>query len=219
MKKRVGDTSMTRRSALALGSVSVLAIGCGGGDDEGERVGKVSQALTARDLLASGTVLNNPFIKFESLISASYAWYELQFWGLVSTVASNSLYLQFSSNNGGSYPSTQYEWTRAFVIPNGGGGTPAILTDANANDIGIRLAGAVSTDVCGIDGSLRLFEPLRALSKKRVIFDTTYVGPNNFCRDLGSGTYNGNTSAINAFQLKWASGNFASGAYSLYGNS
>lgn len=222
-KKRIVDTSMTRRKALGtLGSVSTLAIGCvQASDDLAEPIGKVSEALTTRDLLANGTIPSNQtFVNFTSLISASYAWYDLQFWGLVSTYPNDYLFIQVSNNNGagGVYANTQYEWTRAYVIPDGGSG-PTTLTVANTSDVGVRLAGAASTDVCGIDGSLRLYGPLRTNTKKKVIFDTTYIGPNNFCRDFGSGIYKGNTLAINAFRLVWGSGNFASGAYSLYGNS
>jgi hypothetical protein len=179
-------------------------------------------------LLSSGNILpGTPSLEFTSLISPPWASYELKLSGVFPAPITNTfgyvfMFMHLSGDNGATWDTSSchnaqhavipgctganYSFCTSFTIPGGA----AVYTrnpgqGALDEEFEITQQSAHASGVCG---SIRFFDPLRNGTYKQVQWDTSYFGPNNFCRESGAGVYFGNTSKngspFNAFRLIYA---------------
>lgn len=243
-------SNIGRRSAVnALGSAlgmfalsSCSARAPQGHDSEEEAVGRTSEALVGDSaLLTSGTIAaGSGALAFPNFIVNGWRNYELRLRNLFpqsAPAAGAFLALHVSTDNGVTYDcsscntsdcsqSGHYSFTNAFTVP--GGSTVLSRNSAlggGAYDKQFELAqqGAQASGLCG---TVRFSDPLANGIFKQFEWDTSYFGPNNFCRESGGGLYYGNTiptngAPFNAFRLMYTNANGASvnpgGAQYLFG--
>lgn len=164
-------------------------------------------------LLSAQTASASASLDFTSLITSTYDEYVIEFVNVVP--ASNSdLKILLSTDNGGSWDTTNvYRWQNGTTFSTGqsqnsGGVATAWL---------LRGSNTTLTSGAAYNGSIRLYGPLSASLNKtfsgQVLIDDNSLGLVIF---QWAGTWRTAT-AVNAFQVSFASGNITSGAVRLYG--
>lgn len=165
-----------------------------------------------RVLLSSQTASASANISFTSFISGTYAVYELEFYNVYPTTTGDSLGLQFSTDNGSTYISTNYISATNYIAFTG-------TTWASSNiTTSIRLLAAQTNATTNISGSGRvsLFNLLSGLPS--AVGDNVFFSNNTTTSVRGLiGGVNTANSAINALQITCSTGTIAQGTFNLYG--
>jgi hypothetical protein len=195
-------------------------------------------------LLSSGTIAPKKIgLEFKSLISPAWGDYELKLRGIFPVPFQNQsryvfLFMHLSNDNGASWDTSSchdaqgqvipgckganYSFCNTFTVP----GDATVHTRNRALDEEFEIT-EQSADPSGVSGSIRFNNPLANGIYKQFRWDTSYFGPDNFCRESGAGVYYGNPSMsgspFNAFRLIFASPRanltpvaFGGGDYSLW---
>jgi hypothetical protein len=199
-------------------------------------------------LLSSGIIpVGQVGLAFNGLITFEWQTYELKLNGIFPASPLPGaerfvfLFMHLSKDNGVTWDSNSchdaagsiipgcsganYSFSNMFTIPGGG----SVLTrnpgqGALDEEFEIAQPGIHRSGVCG---SIRLFTPLAQGIYKQVQWDTSYFGPDNFCRESGAGVWFGNRdkngSLYNAFRILFANPGanpvpqpFGGGHYSLW---
>jgi hypothetical protein len=156
-------------------------------------------------------------LNFTACISSTYDDYQLELVNVVPATDDVELYMRVSTNGGSSYDSgTNYGSvnTNGFQGATASGGASSGLTR-------FRLADDVSTSANypGASGTVRLFNPGSALYKSvlgHVTGSRVSSGDARTYTQQTSGIYL-STTAVDAFQFVFSSGNIASGTIRCYG--
>ena len=167
--------------------------------------------------LESHTASSSATLNFTSCLSSTYDEYDIIWDGIVPATDAANLELLFSTNGGSSYATSGYSTLFLYFYP-GNTANYGLPTGGTASTTAVLLDQTSSTaSNGGASGSLRIFgvngssnKMLRGQSVHYQSSTSTFVS-----LDI-AGTYN-SSSVVNAFQLKFDSGNIASGTVRCYG--
>ncbi len=163
-------------------------------------------------LLDTQSASSSASIAFTGLDS-TYKEYIFELSALVPQTDAVNLYVTFSVNNGSSYLSTVYSWSR-FVTVEGG----AFVMAGASSDAQIIMPGLGNATGENGNFSCKLYDPASAVYKL-FTWNAAVAGQTSGAVFVGSGagSYLGATQAINAIKFAMSSGNIASGVFKLYG--
>lgn len=202
--------------ASATNTLSKLAIG------NANDIIKVSTDVPAyakglsgdRILLSSQTASASANLSFTSLVdNATYRFYEFHIIALQPETDTANLDMLWSTDNGVSYLSSAYKWTRGYTT------SSANAANSSTSDSSIELAASCGTGTGeGVSGSI-FYYPSSAPS-------TSYQNSHStLCNFNSSGVlyrYDGvglntTTSEVDAFRFQFTSGNIQAGIINMYG--
>jgi len=172
-------------------------------------------------LLSTQTASNSATISFTTGLDSTYDMYEFHFINVRPATDEVDFSFQLSTDSGSNYNTTIT--STAFY-------TGHDESDANAYvsyDGNLDLAQSTSfqqlahdigngSDECG-SGVLQLFNPSSTTYVKHFISRISKYHAQNQMNDVYIAGYGNTTSAINAVQFKFSSGNIADGVFKLYG--
>ena len=169
-------------------------------------------------LLEQHTASSSASLDFTACISSTYDTYKIVLVNVVPATTAQPLYMRMSTNGGSSYDSSslyQYEYTNALAGTSG----QAAEGSASAGQI-ILGAGQIdsTTDYGGVTGTMEFYNPGGSQSYKLLIGQFVIRDKRDAVISVRnqSAVYI-NTTATNAFQFLFASGNIASGTIRVYG--
>lgn len=168
-------------------------------------------------LLEQHTANNtSPNLDFTTCFTSTYDDYVLDIVNLLNATDGMGFVLQYSSDGGSTWVATGYAWSYQYLLI---GGTSIGVVNS-ASDTSIRLANAnKNTSTSGLNGVVRLFDPLNTAKYKRVMYDLVQVNSG----DTNTYTYRGgallpSATAMNALRLAVvSSGNLTDGTARVYG--
>jgi hypothetical protein len=145
-------------------------------------------------------------------IQSDFDEYEVHFVGVVPASATQALYMRMSTDGGSSYVAgTSYTYLNLY-----GGIADGITQQSGSGVAQIRLANAISaTANWTVGGRLQLFEPGSSAYKFVTAHVVAAVGTNLYSWTATAVFLD--TTAVDAFQFLFASGNIASGTIRVYG--
>lgn len=165
-------------------------------------------------LLEEHTASSSASLDFTTWYSSSYDEYMIECLGLVPATNDVTAQFRFSTNGGSSYDSgTNYAGTR-FVTTTAGGTSAA---GGTAETSVIVTPNVTNTSTAGLHGTFRLYDPANTALYKTVFghtHDLDFGGSYSFWQV--SSIYKV-TTAVNAFQFLFSSGNITSGTMRVYG--
>ena len=155
------------------------------------------------------------------VLDGTYKKYVFKFIDIHPATDDQSFTFQGSTNTGGAYgvniTSTSF---RTYQQENDGGSGLGYLTDYDlAQSTGFQRLGQTvgnANDEC-FSGQLFLFDPSNTTFVKHFIARNVHAGYADYVGDGFTAGYFNTTSAIDAIQFKFASGNIDSGTIKLYG--
>ena len=171
-------------------------------------------------LLSTQTASNSASISFTTGIDSTYKEYQFYFINVAPKTDSTDFTFQGSTNGGSSYgvniTSTAF---RAHVSDDGTSDQIIYLTSndlAQSTSFQLLNNGASSDANDGTGGTLTLFNPASTTYVKHWIYNNAYVGAGDACMEGFYAGYFNTTTAINAVQFKFSSGNM-DGTILMYG--
>jgi len=171
-------------------------------------------------LISSQTASNSASISFTTGLDSTYKEYQFYFINVAPKTDNTDFTFQGSTNGGSSYGVTITSTAfRAHVDSAGGSDQLIYLT---SNDLAQSTAfqtlnnGASSDADDGTGGTLSLFNPASTTYVKHWIYNNSYVGAGDACMEGFYAGYFNTTTAINAVQFKFSSGNM-DGTILMYG--
>jgi hypothetical protein len=171
-------------------------------------------------LLSTQTASASATISFTTGLDSTYDEYIFKFINIhPSTLA--AFQFNMSTDSGSNYNVTKT--TTSFAAYHNEAGTDAVLEYQASEDLaqstGFQIiASSVTADNdAHVSGTLQLFNPSSTTYVKHFIIDSNNYRNNNYSwRNLVAG-YGNTTSAVNAIQFKFSSGNIDDGIIKLYG--
>jgi len=172
-------------------------------------------------LLSTQTASSSASLSFTSGIDSTYDSYVFKFINIHP--ASDNVFFTFnlSTDNGSTYAVTK---TSTFIASyHNESDTATGLVYETARDLAQSTAFQNLGDTVGngadesMSGSLTLFNPSSAVYVKHFISCTNTLQASNFTDEVFVAGYGNTTSAVNAIQFKFASGNIDDGIIKLYG--
>jgi hypothetical protein len=169
-------------------------------------------AITGLTLLEQHTASSSATLNFTTCITAAYDEYEIHFVNIVPATNSVSWQMKVSTDGGSTYVGgTSYNYG---MIYSGIGDNPTQSTGSGV--AAIDLAHSVSTTAnYSVNGTIVLFNP-GGSTFKFINGKTQAMALGNLYQWGNSGVYLA-TTAVNAFQFLFSSGNIASGTIRVYG--
>jgi hypothetical protein len=171
-------------------------------------------------LISTQTASNSASISFTTGIDSTYKEYQFYFINVAPKTDSTDFTFQGSTNGGSSYgvniTSTAF---RAHVSDDGTSDQIIYLTSndlAQSTSFQLLNNGASSDANDGTGGTLTLFNPASTTYVKHWIYNNAYVGAGDACMEGFYAGYFNTTTAINAVQFKFSSGNM-DGTILMYG--
>jgi len=172
-------------------------------------------------LISTQTASSSSTISFTSGIDSTYDEYVFKFYDMHPATDDQSFSFQGSTNSGSSYGITLTSTAfRAYHEESGSGSGLGYLT-------GYDLAQSTSFQPIGqtvgngndesTSGELFIFSPSSTTFVKHFIARNSHYGYSDYAGDNFTAGYFNTTSAIDAIQFKFASGNIDSGVIKLYG--
>jgi len=172
-------------------------------------------------LLSTQTASASATISFTTGLDSTYDEYIFKFINCHPQTDSVNLQFQGSTNGGSSYGiAITSTFFRAFhdeadTSTSLGYGSSEDLAQSTSYQY---LTTAVSSDSDhGISGSMQLFNPSSTTYVKHFLNNVNYTNPNDLSVETFVGGYFNTTSAINAIQFKFETGNIDDGIIKLYG--
>lgn len=168
-------------------------------------------------LLEQHTASTSASLDFTTCITSTYDEYLVELIQLVPATSGANPLWRVSTNGGSSYVGTTDYKFAAFRSSKAGSASAG-----SSGFTGIQLDGAGgptnSTTTGGLNGSMRIFNPLSGSIHTRVTYQTGIDDgtANESVVVMGSGAY-AQTTAVNAFQIIMSSGNITSGTVRVYG--
>lgn len=175
----------------------------------------VSTAQAGLNLVGQLTASNSASLDFATVITSTYDDYLIEFISVIPVTNATRLWMRMSTNGGASYDSgANYGYlsvgTNRFTAGNQAadtGGTKIILQSSTMDN----------TSTKGFSGYMRLKNPLSTTVHKNTHHEAHITSGGGTLEVItGSGWYL-STTAVNAFQFLFDSGNISSGTIRVYG--
>ena len=172
-------------------------------------------------LISTQTASSRSSLSFTSGIDSTYKEYIFKFINIHPATDAVSFQFNFSADGGSNYNVTKT--TTAFLAYHGEGGGYGTLSgdsgyrlaqSTNYQDINERTGGDNDQ---GVSGYLHLFDPSNTTFVKHFISDNSTVHRSDIAWTNYVAGYANTTSAIDAIDFKFASGNIDSGVIKMYG--
>jgi hypothetical protein len=204
-------------AATAADTVDRLAVGTNGQvltADSGQSTGLKWGAAPGLVLLESETASASASLDFTAFSSA-YDVYLFQFINILPATDAANFLFRVSTDGGSSFSATGYEYVDIVNSTSAAG----IVSNTSTSASAVQLFAAVDSGATyGMNGQLQLYGPANASLGKTMTW--LLNGPfNTVARrytSSGSGFW-GTTTAVNAAQFLFSSGNIASGVIRMYG--
>lgn len=166
-------------------------------------------------LLEAHTASSSSALNFTTSISSTYDDYQIEVVNLLP--ATNNVELQFevSTDGGSTYQATNYFWNYSYAGTSADSGIQGGGLSATYAKFGTSVSNSATGG--GVTSTLRLYSPLSSSFSKILRLHTEYFHQNGAYYSLiGGGGWN-STTAVNAFRIRFSSGNIASGTVRVYG--
>lgn len=169
-------------------------------------------------LISSATASSSATLDFTSGITSAYSMIIFVLTDIVPATNAANLQMRFSINGGSSYiTSGNYGYASLGVA---GGSASTVYVQANGASF-IQLTGNINTGTPGscFSGVVDLINPASSTTFKSVNIKTSNSngGGDQVTSLMGSGLYDGVTTAVNAIRFLASSGNITSGTIYMYG--
>ena len=177
----------------------------------------------ALNLISTQTASSSANLSFTSGIDSTYKEYIFKFINMHPATDTTHFTFNLSIDGGSNYNVTKTSTAnRAYHYENGSAGAIQYAAGSDlAQGTGYQyLAWEISNDAdSSISGTLHLFDPSNTTFVKHFLAVSNEVGDGdpNYSNNEYIGGYGNTTSAVNAVDFKFASGNIDSGVIKLYG--
>ena len=172
-------------------------------------------------LISTQTASNSSAISFTSGIDSTYKEYQVRFTDVHPANDGVALTFNMSADSGSNYNVTKT--TTLFRSIHKEDGSDSSLSYRTAEDIAqgtgfqvLHLNSGNDNDQC-MAGILHLFDPSSTTFVKHFISRIQSAAEGDYSQEFYAAGYGNTTSAVNAIQFKFASGNIDSGTFKLYG--
>jgi len=173
------------------------------------------------NLISTQTASSSATISFTSGLDSTYKEYIFKFYDIHPATDNVDFDFQASTDGGSNYNTTMT--TTAFISYHQEDGSPSAITYVTGQDQaqGTSFQGLSDNQGNGSDeccvGTLHLFDTSNTNFVKHFISRFNQYNYDNYSREDYVAGYFNTTSAINAFQFKFDSGNIDAGTIKLYG--
>ena len=173
------------------------------------------------NLISTQTASSSATIDFTSGIDSTYKEYIFKFYNIHPSADDKTFQFNMSSDSGSNYNVTKT--TTVFKANHDEGDSATNLTYDSGEDLaqgtGFQTLGnGVGGDNDqSLSGTLHLFNPSDTTFVKHFISTIQYYGFNNYTNNFYVAGYGNTTSAVDAVQFKFNSGNIDAGTIKLYG--
>jgi len=172
-------------------------------------------------LISTQTASSSSTISFTSGIDSTYKEYQVRFTDVHPANDGVALTFNMSADSGSNYNVTKT--TTLFRSIHKEDGSDSSLSYRTAEDIAqgtgfqvLHLNSGNDNDQC-MAGILHLFDPSSTTFVKHFISRMQSAAEGDYSQEFYAAGYGNTTSAVNAIQFKFASGNIDSGTFKLYG--
>ena len=173
-------------------------------------------------LLNTATASSSASLSFDSTyINSDYLIYKFEFINMHPATDNVDFHFNLSTDNGSNYNVTKT--TTMFYAYHNEAGTDNAFGYDSSNDLaqstGYQIIGNNNGNASdeSLAGDLTLYNPSSAVYVKHFICNNTYTHQNNAQVQRKLAGYGNTTSAINAINFKFSSGNIDAGQIKLYG--
>jgi hypothetical protein len=172
-------------------------------------------------LLSTQTASASATISFTSGIDSTYDSYVFKFINIHPATDTAVFHFNMSTDGGSNYNVTKT--TTVFQSEHDEADTSTALSYNTSHDLAQSTAFQLLVNYAGngndenTSGTLTLFNPSSTTYVKHFISDSNVYHADDFMQNWKTAGYGNTTSAINAIQFKFASGNIDSGIIKLYG--
>ena len=172
-------------------------------------------------LLSTQTASASATISFTSGIDSTYDSYVFKFINIHPATDTAVFHFNMSTDGGSNYNVTKT--TTVFQSEHDEADTSTALSYNTSHDLAQSTAFQLLVNYAGngndenTSGTLTLFNPSSTTYVKHFISDSNVYHADDFMQNWKTAGYGNTTSAINAIQFKFASGNIDSGVIKLYG--
>jgi hypothetical protein len=172
-------------------------------------------------LLSTQTASASATISFTSGIDSTYDSYVFKFINIHPATDTAVFHFNMSTDGGSNYNVTKT--TTVFQSEHDEADTSTALSYNTSHDLAQSTAFQLLANYAGngndenTSGTLTLFNPSSTTYVKHFISDSNVYHADDFMQNWKAAGYGNTTSAINAIQFKFASGNIDSGIIKLYG--
>ena len=186
-------------------------------NNNGIETGDVGGSLV---LISTTTASSSGTISITSGIDSTYKEYIIKIINLHPQTDNQDFSFNLSADGGSNYNVTKT--TTFFNAYHNEGGSDSALGYSTGSDLAQgtgfqRLFGLGSDNDQNACGTLHLFDPSSTTFVKHFIFRGGDNDPGDYAIDRFVAGYANTTSAVNAIQFKFASGNIDAGTFKLYG--
>lgn len=165
-------------------------------------------------LLEEHTASSSASLNFTTAISSTYDEYVIEFVNIIPATNAVNFWMRMSTDGGSTYDSgTNYSYIVAYFNRFGGA-----LAGVDSGGTKILLAGSAidNTSTAGVTGKISLFSPGSTSLRKNIVGQLGIITSGVVEVEQCSGWYQ-STTAVNAFQFLFSSGNISSGTIRVYG--
>ena len=177
-----------------------------------------AQSSSGLVLVEEHTASSSAELDFTTCISGTYDDYQVNLVNLLNATDAQPLYMQVSTDGGGTYSTSTYSWANNQALS-----SASAAVNGSTSDSGYILGAGQQSNTAawgGLSGHFAFLNPGSASAYKMVTGQTFSLDSRDALgaiRNTG-GTW-ATTTAVNAFRLKFGSGNIASGTARCYGYS
>ena len=185
--------------------------------DGGQTIAGISASGGGVVLLEQHTASSSASLNFTTAITSTYDDYFFEIVGILPATDGANLKLLASTDGGSTWlGSTTYKYGLSYIGSGGSSGTAETSNGAATLFIGGGIENTTSASACG--GRVALWNPLSASRVKVLDIACEYLSnaDGNWYRKGGVGVIN-TTTAVNAIQFIFDSGNIAEGVIRCYG--
>ena len=189
----------------SMSAITSLPSGVGGG---------------ALNLISTQTASSSSTISFTSGIDSTYKEYIFKFYDIHPSGSNQTFQFQASTNGGSSYGVTTT--STLFFAQHDEADSYAAVSYSTGGDLAQstsfqRLIRITNDNDNNGGGTLHIFDPSNTTFVKHYLFNGACTNSNTYASNAFVAGYFNSTSALDAFQFKFDSGNIDSGTIKLYG--
>jgi len=183
--------------------------------------GAFQVSLGSKVLISEQTASASATVSFTTGIDSTYPIYEFEFIDIHAGTDTASFTFNMSTDSGSNYNVTKT--STYFNAAHNEANTDAFLEYTTGLDLALSTAFQAISNASGSDadqsfgGSMSLFNPSSTTYVKHFLANTSDYTFNDYNRNSFIAGYGNTTSAVNAIQFKFNSGNIDSGKIKLYG--